>query len=342
MKTTHLFKFSKIKPQEVAEGGSRKKATKENFPLLSGMSLYKLTLNPNGLREPHWHANADELGYCLQGSGLVSFYDTNDNKQTFTIDPGQAFFIPSGALHYIENIGKGSLEMILCFSDDQPKDFGLCQTMNAFSNNVLANTWNVPASQFSQFKRCDKDTFAKIRSSPLIFTEDARYANPYRYNLEGSQPILEVGGGSARMARKNYWPILQTQALYSLRLTKSGMREPHWHPQTGELGFVEKGKGRMTILSPDGQIDTYIMEEGDIYFIPKAYPHHIENLTDSDLHLLIFFDQPMPKDIGFTGSIRSISDQSLGVTTENKPEFFEKLNKYYLDLFIVDRINLLD
>lgn len=307
--------------------------------MLSGMSLYKLILNSNGVREPHWHVNADELGYCLKGQALVSLYHTGDTRAAFSVTEGEAFYVPSGALHTIENIGSGSLEMVLAFSNDQVEDFSLSTTMNMFTNEVLGNTWNVNATVFDSFNRSQSDLFAGLRDGDPQVPEDAFYPSPYKFNLEGSQPILEANGGCARMARKNFWPILEKQALYSLRLTKTGMREPHWHPETAELGYVHKGKGRMSILSPSGTIDTYMMEPGDIYFIPKAYPHHIENLKDEELHLLIFFDQAMPKDIGFTGSIRSISDEALAATTKNEPAFFKKLTKYYRDLFIVDKIN---
>ena len=143
------------------------------------------------------------------------------------------------------------------------------------------------------------------------------------------------------MARQNVWPILKRQALYSLTLTGQGMREPHWHPETAELGYVEKGRGRMTILSPSWR-NGYLYHGGrNIYFIPKAYPHHIENLGDH-LHLAIFFDQPMPSDIGFTGSIHSYSNEALAAVMKNSPQFFEKLHKYYKDSFIVKKINPLD
>ena len=32
----------------------------------------------------------------------------------------------------------------------------------------------------------------------------------------------------------------------------------------------------MTVLDPDGSLDTYELEPGNAYFIPRAYPHHIE------------------------------------------------------------------
>lgn len=81
------------------------------------------------------------------------------------------------------------------------------------------------------------------------------------------------------------------------------------------------------------------MEEGDIYFIPKAYPHHIENLGSSDLNILIFFDQPMPQDIGFSGSVKSYSNEVLAAVFHSSPKVFEKLPLYYEDLFIVKKVN---
>ena len=56
------------------------------------------------------------------------------------------------------------------------------------------------------------------------------------------------------------------------------MREPHWHPRTAEMGFVLEGRARMTVLSPGATVDTFELSPGDMYFIPRAYPHHIENI----------------------------------------------------------------
>ena len=47
----------------------------------------------------------------------------------------------------------------------------------------------------------------------------------------------------------------------------------------------------MTVLSPGAKVDTYELSSGDMYFIPRAYPHHIENIGVEEIHFLIFFDQ---------------------------------------------------
>jgi len=341
MPVSHLFRLSKVKPHNQSKGGIRIRATKKIFPALSGMSLYRLILYPNGIREPHWHANADELGYCLKGQVLVSFYATGNVRERFLVNPGEAFFIPSGSLHSIENTSEKTSELILQFSHEEPEDFGISSSFGMFSDSVLGNTWGVPSSTFKKMKRSTKDVFAILRTDAVEIHEEAKYSSPYHFNLEAFPPLVANEGGSAKTARKDVWPILRQQALYSLRLTDEGMREPHWHPETAEMGYVSQGKGRMSIMSPDCSIDTYEMEEGDVYFIPKAYPHHIENLGHGDLRILIFFDTPMPEDIGFTASVRSF-DPILGSVLNVPTQFFKNIPKAYEDLFIVKKINKLD
>jgi len=337
----HLF-FRDLKPQDQFEGGTRTKATKSNFPALQNMSFYKLVLETKAVREPHWHANADELGYCLKGELLVSLYGNKNVKETFVVQAGHAFFIPSGALHSIENIGHERAEVILQFSHEEPEDFGLSSVFGMFSDAVLGNTWDTPKSHFEKMKRVSKESFiVKLKESTPVLKE-MHYSSPYHFALEESQPIVANEGGTAKVARSHVWPMLQRQALYSLQLTGKGMREPHWHPQTAELGYVAKGEGRMSILSPSGEIDSYKMESGDLYFIPKAYPHHIENLQSSELHILIFFDQPMPQDIGFTASVKSSPDAVLSEVMHCQKDIFSTLPTYYEDLLIVRKKNPVD
>jgi oxalate decarboxylase len=48
-----------------------------------------------------------------------------------------------------------------------------------------------------------------------------------------------------------------------------------------------------------------------MYFIPKGYPHHIENLTNEEIRFLIFFDKTTPEDIGFTGALAAFPAELL-------------------------------
>lgn len=339
---SHLLHLSTITPQNKNESGYRIEVGKNNFPLLKGMSFYKLVLYEKGIREPHWHANADELGCCVKGKALVTIYASGNVRNSFLVSPGDAFFIPSGSLHAIENVGEESSEFILSFSSDSTEDFALSSMFGMFTDGVLGNTWGVSGEKFKSLSRSTKAIYFTSRKGQISIPKESYYDSAYRYHLEGATPLISVEGGTARVARKDVWPALQRQALYSLHLNGTGMREPHWHPGTSELGYVHKGTGRMSILSPNGTVDTYEMNEGDIYFIPPAYPHHIENMTTGELKLFIFFDQAMPSDIGLTASVKSNSNEVLssGLGVPNK--LFEELPTYYEDLFIVNKVNPVD
>ena len=67
----------------------------------------------------------------------------------------------------------------------------------------------------------------------------------------------------------------------------------------------------MSILDPDGSLDTYRLEAGDVYFVPRAYPHQIEVVGEEDVHFLVFFDQPTPGDIGYRASASAFSRRTL-------------------------------
>lgn len=340
MTISHHLPSNKMLKQETSDGSFRLMATSVNFPVLKGMSFYKLRLEPLASREPHWHANADELGYCTEGKLLVSFYKHGNIRSVFVVNKGEMFFIPSGTLHAIENLSQNTSEAILQFSHEEPEDFALSSTFGMFTDAVLGNTWGVEGAQFHSYKRSLKEVFIAKRNSIPKVEEEALYNSPYRYKIESASPLTTNIGGNVRVARQDTWPILKEQAMYSLKLSNKGMREPHWHPETAELGYVYKGVVRMSILTPKGYVDTYEIREGDIYFIPKAYPHHIENMSESEpAELLIFFDQALPKDIGFSASVKSFSNELLTVGLNCPANLFPSLPTYYSDLLIVERVN---
>jgi oxalate decarboxylase len=95
----------------------------------------------------------------------------------------------------------------------------------------------------------------------------------------------------------------------------------------------------MTIQSPGGSAETYELEPGDVYFIPRAYPHHIENLTDSELRFLIFFDNPDVQDIGFTGAIPAFASRITGPALGLAADQVARIPKQPADLLIVSKTN---
>jgi oxalate decarboxylase len=321
---THTISLNRLEPQFKNASGSRTSVTKANFPVLQNMAIYRLLIAAGCFREPHWHPNADELAYCLSGKVLVTIFSNGNQHDHFTISKGEMFYVPSGSLHAIENIGEGTAELIITFSSATPEDFGLSGTAGCMSLEVIANTWGKKVSEIGSVTRSVEDIILGKTSGNSLVPASAEFANRLKFPVEAKSPTLVNSFGLVRVARKDTWSALRALAMYSLDIHGNGMREPHWHPETAELGYVVAGRARMTIKGPENAVDTYTLQAGDIYFIPRAYPHHIENLTEGEMRFLIFFDTPNVQDIGFTGAIPAfpgrIVGPTLGIADSQLPE----------------------
>ncbi|RYG37568.1 cupin domain-containing protein [bacterium] len=338
----HIASVTDKAPAFRNSSGSISRMESRDLPVMKRLSLRRLLLAPQGVREPHWHANAHELGYCLRGRHRVTIAGSHNLHSSFTLSAGEAFFVPSGALHHIENIGDVEGEMILGFSSERTEDFGLSGTLGSFTDAVLGNSLDLPASDFADLKRTPHDTCIGGRAGKASAEGGEEPPSPYKLSVAGMVPQIQNTGGAARTAQSATWPILKDLAMFSLQITDTGMREIHWHPETAEMGYVTGGVGRMTILSPGGSTDTYEMRSGDVYFIPRAYPHHIENVGAGDLTLLVFFDQSTPGDIGVQGVAGAYSTEVLAATFGVEPSAIPAFPTVDADPLIVPRVNPID
>jgi oxalate decarboxylase len=50
----HVFHLKESKPFFESKNGSIQRATSTELPILNGMSLKRLVLEPKAIREPHW------------------------------------------------------------------------------------------------------------------------------------------------------------------------------------------------------------------------------------------------------------------------------------------------
>ena len=78
---SHLFHLGGENPV-THDGGSFRQASGDNFPILRGQeaSIVLLTLQPGGIREPHWHPSAWEINLVLGGVANWILIDGNGNN----------------------------------------------------------------------------------------------------------------------------------------------------------------------------------------------------------------------------------------------------------------------
>jgi oxalate decarboxylase len=122
------FKTSQMKPNKVTAGGEVKIIDSSNFPV-TPISTAIVKLKPGGLRELHWHPNADEWQYYMSGKGRMTVFAAGTRARTMDVQAGDVGYILQSNPHYIENTGDTDLVFLEMFDTPQYQDISLAEWM---------------------------------------------------------------------------------------------------------------------------------------------------------------------------------------------------------------------
>jgi len=75
------------KPIETPGGQVRITDTTQ-FPLSTTVSAAHVVIKPGGIREMHWHPNADEWSFFIRGRARVTVFGSGETARTFDYMPG--------------------------------------------------------------------------------------------------------------------------------------------------------------------------------------------------------------------------------------------------------------
>jgi oxalate decarboxylase len=76
-------------------------------------------IEPGGMRELHWHPNADEWQYYIAGQARMGVFGASEDARAFDFRAGDVGYVPFAMGHYIENTGAETLRLLEC-SGAQP------------------------------------------------------------------------------------------------------------------------------------------------------------------------------------------------------------------------------
>jgi oxalate decarboxylase len=156
----HKFNLEGIPPQVQTTGGTVALGNANTFPILNGLACYSLRLKPNGIREPHWHPNAAELDYVIEGRARMIILSPGGSIDTFEVNPGQIVLIPPAYFHYIENPDSiNNMHFAVFFGHEKPEDIGISGALSAYSNEVLAAVFNLDPTLFDKLPKLEEDVF---------------------------------------------------------------------------------------------------------------------------------------------------------------------------------------
>ncbi len=147
---THKYCLAGQAPREF-HGGSLRLVSSKEFPISTTMTGALMTLKPGGLRELHWHPNADEWQYFISGRTRMTVFGSQGRARTAEYGPGDVGLAPQGYGHYLENIGSEECRMLLMFNSGEYQDISLTQWLSANPKQLVATNFGLPESVVAKF-----------------------------------------------------------------------------------------------------------------------------------------------------------------------------------------------
>ncbi len=109
------------------KGGTVRISDSTTFPVATTIAAAFVEVEPGGMRELHWHPNANEAQYYIAGQARMTVFAADATAGTFDYQPGDVGFVPRNMGHYIENTGKTKLQFLELWRTDKFADVSLRQ-----------------------------------------------------------------------------------------------------------------------------------------------------------------------------------------------------------------------
>jgi oxalate decarboxylase len=286
------FSFSDTHMQ-LNHGGWSREVTERELPIATTLAGVNMSLTPGGVRELHWHQQA-EWSYMLWGKARITAVDQDGRNFIADVGMGDLWYFPPGIPHSIQGLEEGC-EFLLVFDDGSFSDLNTLSISDWFAHtpkDVLVANFGVQENAFDHIPKKQRYIYQANIPGPL---ESQRVSDPYgtvpktlTHHLLAQEPIV-TPGGTVRIVDSTNFPISTTIAAALVEVYPGGMREMHWHPNNNEWQYYLSGMGRMTVFAPNGIARTFDYRAGDVGYVPFAFGHYVQNTGDQSLWFLEMF-----------------------------------------------------
>ena len=124
------FRTTEMKPTKRTKGGEVRIVDSNTFKVSKSIAMALVTVHPGGLRELHWHPNADEWQYYISGKGRMTVVATGNKARTLDFQEGDVGYVEKTLLHYVENTGDKNLIFLEMFKTAAYQDFSFSEWLS--------------------------------------------------------------------------------------------------------------------------------------------------------------------------------------------------------------------
>ena len=132
------FRTMQFPPAKSNKSGEVRIIDSSTFKVSTAIAAAIVTVKPGGVRELHWHPNADEWQYYFGGKGRMTVFATGGRARTMDFETGDVGYVQKTLPHYVENTGSTDLKFLEMFKSTYYQDLALSEWLSHTPPELVA------------------------------------------------------------------------------------------------------------------------------------------------------------------------------------------------------------
>lgn len=142
------FRTKEQRPTFKTAGGEVLIVDSSTFKASTTVAAAIVTVHPGGMRELHWHQNADEWQYYISGKGRMTVVETGGRARTMDFESGDVGYVQQTIPHYIENTGHEDLRFLEMFKASRYEDMSLSEWLSHTPPELVMAHLNIDKTMY--------------------------------------------------------------------------------------------------------------------------------------------------------------------------------------------------
>ncbi|HSH94413.1 MAG TPA: cupin domain-containing protein, partial [Roseimicrobium sp.] len=145
------FRFGASEPIKRNRSGALRLADSKIFKVSKTIAAALETIAPGAMREMHWHPNADEWQYWMEGQGRMTVFDAGPRAKTADFNAGDIGYVKRGQGHYIQNTGTTDLRFVAVFKVPEYEEVSLSGWLTHTPPELVSQHLNIDPTVLAKF-----------------------------------------------------------------------------------------------------------------------------------------------------------------------------------------------
>lgn len=147
------FRTLQHAPAKRSKSGDVRIIDSSSFKVATNIAAAVVTVRPGGLRELHWHPNADEWQFYIGGKARMTVFATGGRARTMDFETGDVGYVLKTLPHYIENTGNTDLKFLEMFKSGYYQDLALSEWLSHTPPDLVAAHLNLDKTTLDALPR---------------------------------------------------------------------------------------------------------------------------------------------------------------------------------------------